>query len=75
MSTSTHELKPGDRVRLTVQNRMRGYQPGDKGVVVRELVFDISGTHYFLVEMDQKGSRLEVRLEVYFRPDEIELDG
>ena len=32
MSTS---LNAGDRVRVTGRNRMAGYQPGDKGTVVR----------------------------------------
>jgi hypothetical protein len=39
MSTSAHELKPGDRVRLTVVQRMRGYQPGDKGMVLQVVIF------------------------------------
>ena len=29
------ELKPGDRVCVTVRNRMAGYQPGDTGSVLR----------------------------------------
>jgi hypothetical protein len=35
---SAHNLKPGDRVRVTVQDCMRGYQPGDQGTVLRERV-------------------------------------
>jgi hypothetical protein len=65
---SAHHLKPGDRVRLTVQNRMGGYQPGDKGVVVRELVAGIQ-TCYFLVAMDKDDP---VKTGVVFTADEIE---
>ena len=50
---SAHHLKRGDRVRLTVQNRMRGYHPGDKGLLVRELASDSSGTRYYLVRMEK----------------------
>jgi hypothetical protein len=48
---STYAFKPGDRVRLTPRNHMQGYQPGEKGVVLRELLREvlagISGTRYY----------------------------
>jgi hypothetical protein len=31
----THELHRGDRVRVTDQNRLAGYLPGDIGVIVQ----------------------------------------
>jgi len=68
---STHELKPGDRVRLTVLQRLRGYQPGDKGMVERELVPGPGGSRYFLVKMDKNDP---VRTGVVFTDDEIEPD-
>jgi hypothetical protein len=64
-------LKPGDRVRLTVRNRMHGYQPGDKGVVERELAAGPSGTRYYLVRMDKDDP---TRSGVVFTDDEIEPD-
>ena len=66
----SRDLKPSDRVRLTVQNRMRGYQPGDQGVVVRELVA-VRSTRYYLVAMDQDDPG---KIGVVFTDDEIELD-
>jgi hypothetical protein len=68
---STHNLKPGDRVRVTRRSRMRDYHPGDKGVVVRELEAGPHGTRYFLVKMDK--SDLAQTGRVFIR-DEIEPD-
>jgi hypothetical protein len=64
-------LKPGDRVRVTSRNRMHGYMPGDKGVVLREVITGPSGTSYFVVAMD-KGS--PSHSGVVFSDDEIEPD-
>ena len=49
----SRELKPGQRVRVTVRNRMAGYQPGDKGTVMREVADGPSGTRYYVVAMDK----------------------
>jgi hypothetical protein len=64
-------LKPGDRVRVTSRNRMHGFQPGDKGVVLREIVAGPSGAYYYVVAMD-KGSSSQSG--VVFSDDEIESD-
>jgi hypothetical protein len=64
-------LKPGDRVRLTVVQRMRGYQPGDKGMVLRELAAGSNGTLYFLVKMDKDDPS---KTGGVFTDDEIEPD-
>jgi hypothetical protein len=50
---STHNLKPGDRVRLTELQRTRDCLPGDKGMVLRELSTGPNGTRYYLVRMDK----------------------
>jgi hypothetical protein len=54
---------------------MQGYQPGEKGVVLRELLREmlvgISGTRYYLVAMDQDDPS---KMGVVFLADEIEPD-
>jgi hypothetical protein len=65
------QLKPGDRVRVTSRNRMHGYQPGDKGVVLRQIVAGPSGAYYYVVAMDE-GSPSQSG--VVFSDDEIEPD-
>jgi hypothetical protein len=67
----SRELKPGDRVRVTVCNRMSGYQPGDKGTVLREAISGPSGARYFAVAMDKDDP---TKSGVVFTADEIELD-
>jgi hypothetical protein len=49
------ELKPGDRVRLTVLNQRIGYEPGDKGIVVLGPNSSYSGKNFYLVSMDKDG--------------------
>jgi hypothetical protein len=49
----SYQLKPGDRVRVTVHNRMAGYQPGDKGTILRVSVSTATGEHYYTVAMDK----------------------
>ena len=65
------QLKAGDRVRVTVRNRMHGYQTGDQGTVVRQVVAGPSGTCYYLVAMDKDDP---AKTGVVFTNDEIELD-
>jgi hypothetical protein len=65
------ELKVGDRVRVSVRNRMHGYQTGERGTVVRQLVAGPSGTCYYLVAMDEDDP---AKTGVVFTNDEIELD-
>ena len=67
----SRELKPGDRVRVTVRNRMYGYHPGDKGTVLREAVAGPSGARYYVVAMDKDDT---TKSGVVFTADEIELD-
>jgi hypothetical protein len=50
---ATRYLKPGDRVRLTTRQRTRDCQPGDTGMVLRELYTSPKGTCYYLVRMDK----------------------
>jgi hypothetical protein len=64
------ELKPGDRVRLTVQNRRIGYEPGDKGTVVWGPNSSYSGKIFYLVSMDKDGPGNGVT----FTAKEIEAD-
>jgi hypothetical protein len=64
-------LKKGDRVRVTTHNRMYGYQPGDKGTIVREAVRAPSGTRYYLVAMDKDNP---AHAGVVFNAEEIEAD-
>jgi hypothetical protein len=66
-----HSLKPGERIRVTVRNRMAGYQPGDKGMVMREVAEGPSGTRYYVVAMDKDDAQ---KTGVVFSDDEIELD-
>jgi hypothetical protein len=68
---STRGLNPGERVRLTVRNRMHGYQPGDKGLMLRELAAGPGGTRYYLVRMDKDDP---TKSGVVFTDDEIEPD-
>jgi hypothetical protein len=49
----SYQLKPGDRVRVTVRNRMAGYQPGDKGTVLRVSESAAGGERYYCVAMDK----------------------
>ena len=65
------DLKKGDRVRVTGRNRMYGYQPGDKGTIVREAVRASSVTRYYLVAMDKDNL---ANAGVVFNAEEIEED-
>jgi hypothetical protein len=64
------ELKPGDRVRLTVQNRRIGYEPGDTGTVVWGPNSSYNGKIFYLVSMDKDGPGNGVA----FTAKEIEAD-
>jgi hypothetical protein len=64
-------LKKGDRVHVTRRNRMYGYQPGDKGTIVREAIRAPSGTRYYLVAMDKDNP---AHAGVVFNAEEIEAD-
>jgi hypothetical protein len=64
-------VKVGDRVRVTNQNHVKGYQLGDKGKVIWGPYNPASskGT-YYLVRMDKNPAPNGVT----FFPDEIERD-
>jgi hypothetical protein len=66
-------LNAGDRVRVTGRNRLAGYQPGDKGTVVRGAsTATITGERYYSVLMDKDEPDAT---GVVFAEDEIEPDG
>lgn len=67
-----HQLKPGDRVRVTTQNTMPGHQPGDKGTVLAGPIFRGSNEPYYIVAMDKGGA---AKTSTIFGAAEIELDG
>jgi hypothetical protein len=62
-------LRVGDRVRVTIRSRVKGYEPGDKGHVVEgPKTLPDSTQPYYLVAMDRDSwSRT-----VPFDADEIE---
>ena len=48
------EPKMGDRVRVTSRSRVKGYQPGDKGVVLEGPIgYAGSGDTSYVVAMDK----------------------
>jgi hypothetical protein len=64
-------LQKGQRVRVTVRNRMAGYQPSDKGTVLREATLAMRGERSYAVAMDKDDP---AKNGVVFRFDEIEPD-
>ena len=64
------ELKAGDRVRVTTQRQVHGYQPGSRGIVRSGPQTDKGGKTSYLVAMDKDGSE-DATL---FLADEIEQD-
>jgi hypothetical protein len=51
---STHELKPGDRVRVTERCQTQGYHAGDKGTVLEGPPAG-AGDRSYIVAMDKDG--------------------
>jgi hypothetical protein len=45
-------LKPGQRVHVTVRNRLAVFQPGDKGMILHAASSAV-GVRYYLVAMDK----------------------
>jgi hypothetical protein len=64
-------LRPGDRVRVTDLNRLAGYQPGDKGTVLRVSTLATTGAPCYTVTMDKDGP---AAAGVVFDEGEIEAD-
>jgi hypothetical protein len=66
------DLKAGQRVRVTSRSRIAGYQPGDKGTVLRASVSAATGERYYSVVMDRDSPDAT---GVVFAEEEIEADG
>ena len=64
-------LQKGQRVRVSVRNRVAGYQPGDKGTVLREVMLSMRGERSYTVAMDKDDP---AKSGAVFRFDEIEPD-
>jgi hypothetical protein len=64
-------LQKGQRVRVSVRNRLAGYQPGDKGTVLREVTLSMRGERSYTVAMDKDDP---AKRGAVFRFDEIEPD-
>jgi hypothetical protein len=62
-----HELKAGDRVRVTGVKNVSGYRPGDTGTVKEGPHPAAAGGHYYIVQMDKRGEE-----SIIFMDDEIE---
>jgi hypothetical protein len=67
---STHELKPGDRVRVRVEDHISGYHPGEQGTVLYGPEVYGSGRAYYGVRLDNGIPHIPV----IFAEDEIEPD-
>jgi hypothetical protein len=52
----SQELKIGDRVRITTERPIRGYQPGSSGTIRSGPTTDRSGKSYYVVSMDKDAS-------------------
>ena len=65
----SQELKIGDRVRVTTERPVHGYQPGCRGVVRSGPTTDKGGKTYYSVSMDKD----EKNDLTSFLADEIEL--
>jgi hypothetical protein len=64
-------LNAGDRVRVTVRNRVPGFQPGDKGTILSGPKSPDVDPPYYIVVMDKDGLQ---RTGVVFAADEVEPD-
>ena len=68
----SHELKIGDRIRVTARCRMSGYSAGDKGTVLEGPVsYAGASDQSYVVAMDKDGPG---RTSIIFGADEIETD-
>jgi hypothetical protein len=65
-----YDLRPGDRVRVTVLSRVGGYRPGARGTVLGGREASAVGWRYFVVRMD--GAPMGTW--TIFAADEIEPD-
>lgn len=67
----THQLKLGDRVRVTAVARVPGHLPGEKGTVLVGPILRGGGQPYYIVAMDKEGA---TSTNTIFSIDEIEPD-
>ncbi len=67
----SNPFKPGDRVRVTIRNRMAGYRPGHKGTVLQASSVGMTGERYYTVAMDKDDP---THSGAVFAEDEIEAD-
>lgn len=65
----THSLKPGDRVRITVNAARSGCQPGEKGTVLIGPILRGDGGLYYIVTLDKGGADAT---SVIFKAEEVE---
>jgi hypothetical protein len=68
----THNLRPGDRVRVTRKSRLPGYRPGDRGWV-RAGPEKVAGSELRFYLVAFKG-RVRDKAPAVFAEDEIEPD-
>jgi hypothetical protein len=69
----SHELKIGDRIRVTARCRMSGYSAGDKGTVLEGPVsYAGASDQSYVVAMDKDGPGSTTAV---FGTDDIEPDG
>lgn len=61
-------MQIGDRVRVTVERTVHGYQPGCRGIVQSGPTTDRAGKTYYSVSMDKD----DKNDATCFRADEIE---
>ena len=66
----SQELKIGDRVRVTTERPVHGYQPGSRGTVQSGPTTDKGGKILFVVGMDKD----DANDGTIFLADEIEAD-
>jgi hypothetical protein len=64
----SQELQIGDRVRVTAERPVQGYQAGSRGTVRSAPATDKSGKTYYTVSMDKD----DISDATCFRADEIE---
>lgn len=52
----THNLQPGDRIRVATNAAISGCQPGDKGTVLTGPILRGGGGLYYVVALDKRGA-------------------
>ncbi|HTU17004.1 MAG TPA: hypothetical protein VMG10_02985 [Gemmataceae bacterium] len=65
----THDLKIGDRVRVTTASRVPGHPPGEEGTVLVGPILRGGGKPYYIVAIDKASTSTTSSI---FAADEIE---